>query len=99
MTNKQHTFKLIDNSYSVQDAKEVLTSLLSDKIRFLNVRILSMHEQNGADSTKLEKRVKQLEADRSRILELMNTLSDDSTMVEVFSEVKMNVVQKASIQF
>ena len=68
MEQETHQFQLINNTYSASAAKEVLTSLIRDKIRFLNVQVLSNHERFGADVSHAAKRVEQLQAE----LEEMN---------------------------
>lgn len=95
MKDLQLDFSLIDNTYSAADARDVITSLINDKIRFLNVQILSIHERFGSDVSYLEKRVTQLETERKRLVQVLTDLSEEDVEIEISCDVKMVVKETA----
>jgi hypothetical protein len=97
MKDQQYDFTLIDNTYSANDAREVITSLLTDKIRFLNVQILSIHERYGHRAEHLEKRVRQLEADKQRMISLLTDCTKNGAEVEISSVVKLTLKQPSKV--
>ena len=97
MKNQEFEFSLIDNTYSAEDAREVITSLINDKIRFLNIQILSIHERFGIDVTHLEKRVTQLEQDRKRLMSMLADYANSAVEIDVICDVKMVAKRTASI--
>ncbi len=97
MKNQEFEFSLIDNTYSAEDAREVITSLINDKIRFLNIQILSIHERFGFDVTHLEKRVTQLEQDRKRLMSMLADYANSAVEIDVICDVKMVAKRTASI--
>jgi len=63
-TMKNHEFRLIDSTYGAAAAREVLISLLNDKIKFINGQIFSQQERFGSDNLHLQKRVTELKKDK-----------------------------------
>lgn len=97
MEAQKHQFNLINSTYSAEAAKEVLTSLINDKIRFLNIQILSVHERFGENATHLETRVKELEADRNRLIELLSAAEKNNAEVEILSSVDFTIKETADL--
>jgi len=97
MKNQNHDFALIDNTYSAENAREVITSLINDKIKFLNIQMLSNHERFGSDVSYFEKRVKQLEADRKRMIALFTDCAATDQDIEISCEVKLVTKQAAAV--
>ncbi len=67
---KTHQIRLIDSTYGADDAREVLGSLLNDKIKFLNHKIFSMQERYGSNTEHMNKRIEELRQEK-RDLELL----------------------------
>ena len=97
MEAQKHQFNLINNTYSAEAAKEVLTSLINDKIRFLNIQILSAHERFGENAVQLESRVKELEADRNRLIEILNKAAENNAEIEILSSVDFTIKETANL--
>lgn len=74
---------LIDSTYAPEQAREVLCSLLNDKIRFLNHQILSNFERFGSDTSHLEKRLAEVKAERDQLISQLNALSNDAYLLEI----------------
>ena len=97
MKNTTHQFALIDSTYSAYDAREVITSLINDKIRFLNVQILSLQERYGQNTEHLENRVRELEVNRREMIDLLTKATTEDALVEVSSLVNVTVKQPVDI--
>ena len=97
MKNQNHEFALIDNTYSPEDARTVVTSLITDKIRFLNTEMLSINERFGTDIEHMKQRVRQLEADRKRMISILSDYMNEDMEIEISCEVKMVAKQTASV--
>ena len=97
MNENKHQFNLINSTYSVETAKEVLTSLINDKIRFLNVQILSAHERYGDNAAHLAKRVEELEQDRNRLIKTLSQAEQENAEIEINSSVNFTIKQTADL--
>ena len=93
---KNHQIKLIDSTYPVRDARDVLFSLINDKIEFLNQKIFSLQERFGSDTGHLEKRVKELRMELQQLLDLLNTMEEDQ-LIEIHCEVDMKIKKPVTV--
>ena len=82
---------LINSTYAPEQAREVLCSLLNDKIRFLNHQILSTFERFGSDTSHLEKRLTEVKAERDQLISQLNALSNDAYLLEIDCCIKIKV--------
>ncbi|MDP5172392.1 MAG: hypothetical protein NWR72_19260 [Bacteroidia bacterium] len=89
--SKLHQFTLIDNTYSAEEARRVLLSLINDKIKFLDMQILSMQERFGSDTKHMEERVSELLRDRARINEVLQAAIAGQATLEIKSVVNIEV--------
>lgn len=89
MTN---TIKLIDGTYKVEDAGEILLSVLGDKIRFHNINSLGSNERACDDSYNSETRLKELSADRDRVLQLLKENKSDDKQIKINCKIEIEVV-------
>ena len=88
---KAHQLQLINSTYSANDAREVLFSLLNDKIKFLTYKIFSESERFGADTAHYEQRVQALRAEKDAICGALRKLEDSSCEVEIDCVVNIKV--------
>lgn len=94
---KSHQFKLIDSTYDVDGAREVLTTLISNKINFIKKHMLSIEERFGSDSSHFEKRIQKLrEEKRSLELFLENYEGEEVSLdVSCTASLRVNVPEMA----
>ncbi len=97
MKNQEFQFSLIDNTFTAEEAREVIISLMNAKIRFLNVQILSIHERFGSDGTHLEKRINQLEADRKNLITVLSDYATQNVEISVSCDVKLVAKQTTAL--
>lgn len=82
---------LIDSTYAPEQAREVLCSLLNDKIKFLNHQILSTFERFGSDTSHLEKRLVAIKAERDQLVNQLKNLSNDEYLLEIDCRINIKV--------
>lgn len=86
-----HHIKLIDSTYTAEEACEVLLSLLNDKIKFLKIKAHSIEERYSGDTTHLEQRIKELTADRERIFNVLQDAREKGLEVELVGLVNIEL--------
>lgn len=84
-------FTLIDSTYAPEQAREVLCSLLNDKIRFLNHQVLSTAERFGSDTSHLEKRLVEIKAQRDQLVNQLKNLSNEAYLLEIDCQINIKV--------
>ena len=92
MTMK-NSIKLIDGTYKVEDAGEILLSVLGDKIRFHNINSLGSVERDCDDSYNSDVRLKELNADREKVLELLKNNKSDNRQIKINCKIEIEVVE------
>ena len=93
---QQHSIKLIDTTYSAKQAREVIMTLLNDKIRFLGVQILSVEELFGDNTEHLRQRIKELENEKLELVGQLDSLQDEDTSLEVDCRIDLKVVSEVA---
>lgn len=81
-------FKLIDGTFSVKEAIEILLALVDNKINFHKLKIFSTEECTGHTDEHSEQRVMQLQLIRKELLEHLRQLPAD-TNIEISSTVSI----------
>jgi len=74
--HENHQIKLIGNSYYKEDAKYLLSVLLNDKIKFLQMKIFSLEEPKVAGTQHHEKRVKELKEEKNQLISKIKDLGE-----------------------
>jgi len=92
-----HEIKLIDNSYSKDEAKDLLLALINDKIKFLQMKIFSLQERMGADTHHLEKRVAELKEEKNQLQIKLKELGEKNYVVDIDCYVQLKVHQEESV--
>jgi hypothetical protein len=74
--HENHQIKLIGNSYYKEYAKYILSVLLNDKIKFLQMKNFSLEEPKVADNQHPEKRVKELIVEKNQLISKIKELGE-----------------------
>lgn len=82
---------LINSTYAPEQAREVLCSLLNDKIRFLNHQIISTFERSGSDTSHLERRLVEIKAERDQLTRQLKALANDEYLLEIDCRINIKV--------
>ncbi len=87
-------FTLIDGSYSTGSAKEILFSLINDKIKFLNAKLYSFDEEFSRGRPHLSNRIEKLQAERNQMLEFLSQFNSSNHDVEIDCDIVIKVKSK-----
>jgi len=86
-------FLLISGQFSAEEAKEILTSLISSKLSFHSKKNMRSIEYTGQVDHKAKKRMKELEEMRSGILKLMEEGEKKGLTFNIHSDINVKLVQ------
>jgi hypothetical protein len=76
-------FKLVDGSFTPEEAKTVINSLIDSKIKFHNLEDFSNNIRFNSDSSHSKKRVEQLNEIKKEINLLMTEANSNGQLVEL----------------
>ncbi|MFT7035391.1 MAG: hypothetical protein ACJA2S_003915 [Cyclobacteriaceae bacterium] len=92
---KKHQIKLIDGTYGVNESREVLFTLLNDKIRFLNSQIFSMEERGIGDSAAKRLRVVELQIAEENLKEQLAEIIESGLEVKIKCNIELEFSKAA----
>lgn len=92
------TVKLVDSTYPADKAREVIISLLNDKIRFINLQIFSLEERHNLDSEHLKERLRELAEERDQVAEILKAHSGKNTPVKINCDIQIEVLAGEMIE-
>jgi len=78
-----HQFKLIDSTYDVDGAREVISSLVSHKINHIQKHILSVEERFGEDTSHFKKRIQKLQEEKRSLELFLENYEGENVMLDV----------------
>ncbi len=85
-------FKIIDNTYSPLQAKEVLLTLFGDKIRFLHIQALRMREMYSGDTSAIEQRIEELKVAQSEFVKLLDEAAAQNMDIKINGEIELELI-------
>lgn len=91
----QHDFKLVDSTYTPEEARNVLLSIIQDKIKSINRLCFSLEEREPCDLGHFRERIKQLTAMREEVKQVMAQAEDLGMNVEVDATISVTLRQPA----
>ncbi|WP_051286106.1 hypothetical protein [Salinimicrobium terrae] len=91
-----YTLKLIDNKFTPEEAKEVLLTLINDKIKFHSTKNFSSEIRTGLSQEHSRQRIKELEEAKKEIIALIRKAEDVNILLDVESSIHIsgNPVEK-----
>lgn len=89
-------FKLVNGTFSANDAANVLFSLIGDKIKHHQLLLFSNEERYGADITNSKIRIEQLTAMKEEIADIIRDAREDGMELEITSNIQ--IVLKESVK-
>ena len=92
---KEHQFDLVKSTYPAHDAKEVLLSLVDDKIKFLNCKIFSLQERFGSVPPYLSERAEELKRQKHQLIEDLGHC-DENHLVKIDCQVTFSITEGAT---
>jgi hypothetical protein len=94
---KNHQIKLIDNTYSVAAAKDLLVSLLNEKIEYLNLQNFLMNEKYGHDNLNHKKQMEEFKKEKEQLLKTLKSIEGPDSEVEINCFASLNVKKKSVV--
>jgi hypothetical protein len=85
--NEPIEYKLINGTFTVQEAREVLLDLLNKKIHFHQLKNFSSEERLGKPNHASLKRIKELERDKADLLTQLELASLCQYDIRIYSSV------------
>lgn len=82
-------FKLIEGEFTPSEAKEILLNLFGHKIEFHNLKSFANLEMSGKKDKHSESRVKQLNAMREDLIELLDESEKKNKKLTINSVIKI----------
>ncbi len=86
--------KFIDGTFNTEDASEILLAVLNDKINFHSSLLLSNTERLGVDASNSQLRIKELRADKERVVAMMKEAKESGALVKVGSTISIELISK-----
>ncbi|PAW94699.1 hypothetical protein CKK33_14825 [Mucilaginibacter sp. MD40] len=93
MKKQANEFTLIDGTFSVSEANELLLTLFQNKLRFHRLKSFSHQEMWGIPDAKSEKRIQQLEQEIERISHFLKDKDQDEDF-EIHANIKIEYVRE-----
>lgn len=87
---EQVNFKLIDGTFSLEESKEILTSLYTSKIQFHQRKNFSSEERFGKEDQNAKIRIPQLEKNLEEIIEILKKIEDENLSLEISANITLN---------
>jgi ERCC4-type nuclease len=91
LVNK-HTEDLVRGEYSVEDAREIITNLIHQKINFHNLKDFSSKERFGEADANSLKRIEELKQSRKQILEIIDAAKEAGKTVKINSNITIELI-------
>lgn len=91
---KRETINLIDGVFNRKEAKEVIYTLFSDKIKFHQNRLFHLEEKYGKVDERSKERVKVLKQNRENFIQLLDELDDFSKLFKINCNINIELVDE-----
>lgn len=88
---KNHQINLIDNSYPMSDARDLMVSLLDQKIKYLNLQQFIMNERYGMDSLDHKNQIEKFTREKERLTQTLKSLEKPDCKVEINCSATLNL--------
>lgn len=88
---QNHQIKLIDSTYDVQQAKEMLLALINSKLSFIDHQIFACGDCYGADTTHMKVRKNALVAEKARLVQVLKSYQNGNNEVELDCTISLNI--------
>lgn len=94
-SNLKKSFSLVENTFTSDEAREVLMSLIKSKLTFHNLKNLQSFEQTGKGNSKSEKRIEELKKMRDEMLQLISYAGKTGQKLKINSEINVELIELA----
>ena len=88
----EHTFKLIDGTFTQKEATEILINLYRSKIQFHQMKQISSQERLGIDDAYAQSKILQLQEAMDQLVAILNTMDTVDRKMSIESQVQLRFV-------
>lgn len=88
---KKQEYKLVKGTFDLDEAREVLMSLINSKINFHAKKNLSSRERFGKIDQDSEKRIEELSISREQILQLLKHADESKQKITIISTISLEI--------
>jgi|AntRauMFilla1563_2_1112583.scaffolds.fasta_scaffold04205_4 hypothetical protein len=85
--------KLVKGEFSPNEAKEVLFSLITSKIRFHQLEVFSNSERNIGDIDYSEKRITELENSKIRMASIIEDATKKGKKIKINGTIEIEILE------
>ena len=89
----EESVKLIEGTFDVHEARDILIGLLNHKISFHNIKNLSWSERFGQMNEQSEIRLDELKKDHDKIVSLLDLANERKLHVKVHSNIEIHLIK------
>lgn len=89
----KETIKLIESTFDVREAQDVLIGLLNHKINFHTLKNFSWSERFGHLNKQSVARLEELKKDRDKIASLLDFARENKLNIQVYSKIEIHLTQ------
>jgi hypothetical protein len=93
----KHEIKLIDNTYPLEEGNELIMALINDKIKFLNMKVFSLQERFGSDTSKFEQRIAELKEEKNQLQLKLKSFENSHKVVEIDCHIHLKIKQREHV--
>lgn len=97
MQNDTHKFSLVEGIFDAEDAKEILLTLLNNKIKYHNERMFSHEERFNKPCDFSIKRKKELQQTYEAVRDLLNQYKEEGKEVSIHSDICITVKNDSTV--
>lgn len=90
----KYTFNLIDGAFDAEESKQILLTLIADKVNFHHRKNFSNNERFGQSDVHSDQRIAQLEAVATELAEFIANLDSDAQL-KISAKVDVAIVAKS----
>lgn len=87
---------LIKGTFTAQEAKEVLMSLIRSKISFHKKKNLQSYERHGKEDLESKQRIEELEKMRKQLLLILKNADEDGISIKLESEINIRFLDNSN---
>lgn len=91
--DKNHTIKLIEGTFSPPEAADILFNLLSEKIKFHEIKMLNIKGHGVYSPEHSSERIKALKQAKKDISQLLMDARDENTHIEISGNIDIKLVR------
>lgn len=91
----KHQIKLIDNTYSTEEARDLILTLIDSKIHALSCTIFSHEERFGSVEPHYRQRLEELKKERASLVEVFKRMPKEDE-IEINSVIELETVKAST---